>query len=258
MSAQQPGAGPAHGEAGEGGAPGIDLFLVDEELADIEDVLLAGSFITDAVAAPGMDDDGAGGLEFTALFHALVDEVEVGAGVAAPLEPEPGGGVLFGGVVRDFEAEGLGGTVDIAVITTDHEAGGGEPGGAFGGEVGDAAVGFGEEVAGFAGVLGFVELFVFDGVADGFEKDLGVGVVGLFGEGVEACGEGFEGGGEPGAVGVGEFIADGRDDPVRKGDFGGCARHEQGGEAKQEETFHVRARWKGMDSGAAGADARPC
>ena len=136
-----------------------------------------------------------------------------------PWSQNQAGALVLGVLSGISRPKGWGGTVDIAVITADHEAGGGEPWGAFGGEVGDAAVGFGEEVAGFAGVFGFVELFVFDGVADGFEKDLGVGVVGLFGEGVEAFGEGFQGGGEGGAVGVGEFIADGRDDAGQERGF---------------------------------------
>ena len=234
---EEPGTGAAHGKAGKGAAVGIEAFFGDEEVAEVEDVGFGGAFESEAVAAPGVDDEGVGGVEFAAAAAVVGEEMEVGAGVAAALEPEPGGGVLGGGVGGDFEGEGLGGAVEGAVVAADDEAGGAEPGGAVGGEVGEAAVGFGEEFAGFGGVCGLVEFLMFEGVADGLEEDFGVGVGGLGGEALEAEGELLEGGGEFGAVGFGDFGADGGEESggrggVRRGGGGEGGGGGGGGEAQ--------------------------
>ena len=255
VGAEEPGAGAAHGESGEGAALGVEAFFGDEEVAEVEDVGFAGAFESEAVAAPGVDYDGVGGGEFAAAAEVVGEKMEVGAGFAAALEPEPGGGILRGGMGGDFEGEGLGGAVDGTVVAADDEAGGAGPGGAVGGEVGEAAVGFGEEFAGAGGVVGVEELAVFEGEADRFEEDLGVGVGGLGGKLLEAVGELLEGGGEGGAVGRGELVAEGGEEARGGrgvGEGRGCGGEEEGEEQRE---IHER---RGKDRPGREGEARPC
>ncbi len=180
---------------------------------DIDDVLFAGILVAGAEAAEGVDDDGAGWVELTFFLHPFVEEVEVGAGVAAAVEPDPCGGVGGGGVVWDFEGERLGGSVDGAIVAARDEAFGGEPWGCAAAEGGDAGSGLGEEAACLGGVVWFEEFAEVEGVADGFKEDFGVGVGGFAGEALEVCGEGGQFCGKGGAVCLREFAADGRDEP---------------------------------------------
>jgi hypothetical protein len=125
MRAKVPGARSAHRETGEEDAVGIDGIIGLHRLDRLEDIDLAGVFPTDAVSAEGMEDDGPvlvleKAAEGLALLAALVEEMQVGRFVAAPVQPDEEWHRLrqieaFG----DLESERLVGIVDRGTVTAD-------------------------------------------------------------------------------------------------------------------------------------------
>ena len=99
VGGQVPGAGAAHAEAHQHDAVGVDLVAMLDRRDRVEHVGLAGRLEAEALAAEGVQDDRPFGRDLPLVRLAAADEVEVGVGVAPPVEP-------------DVERDGLG-EVDV-------------------------------------------------------------------------------------------------------------------------------------------------
>ena len=118
-----PGSRAAHGETHEGDAILVDAVLAADGLDGLHDVGLAGRLVADALAAEGVEDDAVFDREIPRAGHALVDEVEIGGLVAAPMEPDvEGDGTVELQLGGNLEAVGLYGVVDLRAEPADDEA----------------------------------------------------------------------------------------------------------------------------------------
>ena len=198
-----------------------DAVLVDGVVAldgveRFEEIHFAGEFAGVAVAAVEVQHDGVARRELAGGFLARGEEVDLGEGFVAAVEPgveapAVGRGGRVGG--RHDEAVGLDALIDFGDVAADDEAGGGGPGRLSGGELGGALFALLEQDFGGGDLGGLEEFVVLEGEADGLGVDQDVGQQGAgleVGDGGLQVGEpGFQfgavGGGNGNAVGGDAF-----------------------------------------------------